>query len=65
MLDVRHSRFHVLGFMRTLKAAREFGLEPEVANAIALRFNPRAPNFDQIVDELAAALIQQGAFRAP
>ena len=51
--------------MRTLKAAREFGLEPEVANAIALRFNPRAPNFDQIVDELAAALIQQGAFRAP
>jgi hypothetical protein len=51
--------------MRTLKAARDFGLDPEVANAIALRFDPRAPDLDHIVDELAAALIEQGTVRTP
>jgi hypothetical protein len=65
VLDGRPTTFHVLGFMRTLKAAREFGLDPDVANAIALRFDPRVRNLDPIVDDLAAALIEQGAVRAP
>jgi hypothetical protein len=58
-------RFHVLGFMATLKAAREFGLDADAANAIALRFDPRHASFDHLVDELTAALVRRGAVDVP
>lgn len=58
-------RFHVLGFMTTLKAARDFGLPPEPAAEIAMRFDPRAPDTERLVDELADALLEGGAVRVP
>ena len=64
-LDAPRPRFHVLGFMRTLKAARDFGLEPATADAIALRFDPRHHRVDHLVDALAAALLECGAVRVP
>ena len=58
-------RFHVLRFMATLKAARDFGLEPDAANAIALRFDPRRRDVDHLVDALTAALVERGAVNVP
>ena len=58
-------RFHVLGFMATLKAARDFGLDPQAANAIALRFDPRRCDRHDIADALATALLEAGAVRVP
>jgi hypothetical protein len=58
-------RFHVLRFMRTLKAARDFGLDADAADAIALRFDPRAATFEHLVDDLAAALVERGAVEVP
>lgn len=59
-----HSRFPTLRFMAALKAARDFGLPSEHANAIALRFDPRhAP--DQLADALTDALIERGVVCLP
>jgi hypothetical protein len=58
-------RFHVMRFMATLKAAREFGLDARSANAIALRFDPRERSFDHLVDDLTVALVEQGAVDVP
>ena len=68
MVDDRRSHresFHVLRFMATLKAAREFGLEAEVADAIALRFDPRRRDASDILDALTAALVDRGVVDAP
>jgi len=51
--------------MATLKAAREWGLDPQVANAIAEQFDPRVHDIDRIVDALAVALLVQGALVVP
>ena len=51
--------------MAALKAARDFGLDDATANRIALRFDPRRPNVASLADQLAGALIEQGAFRLP
>jgi hypothetical protein len=51
--------------MATLKAARDFGLEPAVANAIALRFDPRRRDFGDLVDALSDAVIERGLLRVP
>ena len=51
--------------MASLKAARDFGLEPELADAIAMRFDPRSPAADHLVDALADALLDSGAVRLP
>lgn len=59
------SNFHTLRFMTALKAARDFGLEPEPAAAIASRFDPRRPNTDQIVEALATELVESGAVGIP
>lgn len=59
------SRFPALRFMAALKAAREFGLDPEIADAIATRFNPRVHDLDRIVDALAVAILVQGALEVP
>jgi hypothetical protein len=63
-VSAEHSRFPVLRFMGALKAARDFGLEPEPAEAIALRLDPRA-GVEHLVDALAAALVDGGAVRVP
>jgi hypothetical protein len=56
--------FHVLRFLASLKAARDFGLEPDAAAAIATRFNPRA-DADHLIDALATALLERGAVHVP
>jgi hypothetical protein len=58
-------RFHALRFMATLKAARDFGLGTEAANAIALRFDPRHHDNDHVVDALTAALVEDGVVDVP
>jgi hypothetical protein len=58
------TRFPALRFMTALKAARDFGLPAEQADAIALRFDPRHAH-DQLADALTAALIESGAVRVP
>jgi hypothetical protein len=63
--DPVRSRFPVLRFMAALKAARDFGLERESADAIALRLDPRGRGIDQLVDALATALVERGAVRLP
>ena len=57
--------FEVMGFLSSLKAARDLGLDAPAANEIALRFNPRADNRDHVVDALAAALLENGVLRVP
>jgi hypothetical protein len=58
--------FHVLRFMASLKAARDWGLPPAEADAIALRFDPRrASDTDHLVDALAATLIERGVVKVP
>jgi hypothetical protein len=58
-------QFPALRFMTALKAAREFGLDPDVADAIASRFDPRIHDLDRIIDALAVALLVQGALTLP
>ena len=60
-----HMSFPVLRFMLALKAARDFGLPPHDADAIALRLDPREPTSDHLVDALADRLLERGAFRTP
>lgn len=57
--------FDVLRFMAALKAARDFGLDRETADAAALRFDPRRGDPDRLVDHLADALLQQRALDLP
>ena len=61
----RTMRFPALRFMIALKAAREFGLADEHADAIALRFDAREPHCEHLVDALATALVKQGAVTIP
>jgi hypothetical protein len=58
-------RFHVLSFMMTLKAARDFGLDTEAADAIAMRFDPRGRDHGHLVDALTAALVDRGVVDLP
>ena len=51
--------------MSSLKAARDFGLDDATADEIALRFDPRKGDRDQIVDLLAAALVERGVLDGP
>ena len=60
-----HSDFPALRFVAMLKAARDFGLEQEAVNAVALQFDPRAPDLDGVADELAAALVRRNALAFP
>ena len=63
--ETAHPRFPALRFMAALKAAREFGLDPDVADSIAARFDPRVHDLDRIIDALAVALLVQGAIEVP
>ena len=64
-MRTHHSTFHVMGFMASLKAARDFGLEPSAADAIALRLDPREADVEHLVDALATALVDGGTLRVP
>lgn len=51
--------------MAALRAARDFGLDQEAVNAVALRFDPREPEVDAIADALAALLLQREKLGLP
>ena len=57
--------FHALRFAATLKAARDFGLDQEVVNAISLRFDPCRPDLALISEALAEALLARGPLEVP
>lgn len=59
-LDVANTHFQALRFAATLKAARDFGLDQQVVNAIALMFDPRRPDFARVAEALADALLARG-----
>lgn len=48
-----------------LKAARDFGLEQEIVNAIALNFDPRRPDVAHVAQGLSAALLEHRALELP
>jgi hypothetical protein len=48
-----------------LKAARDFGLDQEIVNAIALKFDARRPDVAPIAEALAEALLARGPFELP
>ena len=58
-------RFPALRFMLALKAARDFGLPRKHADEIALRFNPRQPHAEHLVDDLASMLIEREVIVLP
>jgi len=58
-------RFPTLRFMAALRAARDFGLDPDVADAIAARFDPRRHDLERIIDALTVALLVEGAVEVP
>lgn len=58
-------QFPALRFMEALKAAREFGLDPDVADTIASNFDPEVHDLERIIDALAVALLVQGALVVP
>jgi hypothetical protein len=58
-------QFPTLRFMATLRAARDFGLDPEVADAIAAKFDPRRHDLEGIIDALTVALLVEGAIEVP
>jgi hypothetical protein len=51
--------------MAALRAARDFGLDPDVADSIAARFDPRRHDLERIIDALAIALLVEGAAEVP
>jgi hypothetical protein len=63
--ETAHPGFPALRFMTALRAAREFGLDPDVADTIASRFDPSIHDLDRIIDALAVALLVQGALIVP
>ena len=63
--DARQSGVPALRFMAVLKAAADFGLDQETLNAVAVRFDPREPDLDGVVDALAAALLRAQTMALP
>lgn len=64
-LDTANPDFQTLRFAAMLKAARDFGLDQKVANAISLVYDPRRPDLAQAAEALAEALLARGAFEVP
>jgi hypothetical protein len=64
-LKPRVRGFRPSGSWAALKAARDFGLDPDVADSIAARFDPRRHDLDRIIDALAVALLIEGAVEVP
>ncbi len=57
--------FPVLRFMATVKAARDFGLDADAVNEIALRFDPRRGDRTEVLDALSKALVERGVVDVP
>ncbi len=57
--------FPALRLAAMLKAARDFGLDQEIVNAIALKFDARRPDVAPIAEALAEALLARGPFELP
>ncbi len=57
--------FPALRLAAMLKAARDFGLDQAVVNAIALRFDARRPDVAPIADALADALLARRPLELP
>ena len=47
----------VLRYIAVLRAARDFGLESDQVDALALRFNPEPGAVDELVDAVADAVL--------
>jgi len=58
-------RLPTLRFMAALRAARDFGLDPDVADAIAAKFDPRRHDLERIIDALTVALLVEGVVEVP
>lgn len=63
--ETARPRFPTLRFMAALRAARDFGLDSEVADAIAAKFDPRHHDLERIIDALTLALLVEGAVELP
>jgi hypothetical protein len=48
-----------------LKAARDFGLDQEAVNAVALRFDPREPDVAGVADAEVARIVVELWRRSP
>ena len=57
--------FPALRFAAMLKAARDFGLDQQVVNAIALMSDPRRPDFAHLAETLAEALLARRPLELP
>ena len=57
--------FQALRFAAMLKAARDFGLDQAVVNAIALSCDPRRPDLGAVADALAGALLARRPLDIP
>jgi hypothetical protein len=63
--NATNARFPALRFAAMLKAARDFGLDQGVVNAIAVRFDARRPELAQVAEALADALLCQDPLGPP
>jgi hypothetical protein len=63
--ETARPRFPTARFMAALRAARDFGLDPEVASAIAAKFDPRRHDLERNIDALSVALLVEGAVDLP
>jgi hypothetical protein len=63
--DTARPPFPALRVMAALRAARDFGLDPKVADSIAARFDPRYHDVERVIDALAVALLVEGAVEVP
>jgi hypothetical protein len=59
------SEFSALRFVAMLRAARDFGLDQESVNAVALRFDTRVADLRDIADALADELLRKRPFALP
>lgn len=64
-LGAANPDFPALRFAAMLKAARDFGLDQSVVNAIALRFDARRPDVAQTAEALAEALLARRPLELP
>ncbi len=54
-----------LRFAAMLKAARDFGLDQDTVNAVALTFDPRRPDVARVAETLAEELLARRPLMIP
>jgi hypothetical protein len=55
----------VFGFLARLRTARDFGLDEETVERIAVQFDPVRHDLDELDAALAAEIIERGLVRLP